>query len=35
VIPRTVAKGLAAAVSEAARGVSRELGARSWPGNPD
>jgi DNA-binding IclR family transcriptional regulator len=35
VIPRTVAKGLAAAVSEAARGVSRELGARSWPGHPD
>ena len=32
VIPRTVAKGLAAAVTEAARGVSRELGARSWPG---
>src|SRR4051795_10208755 len=31
-IPRTVAKGLAAAVTEAARGVSRELGARSWPG---
>jgi DNA-binding IclR family transcriptional regulator len=30
-IPRTVAKGLAAAVTEAARGVSRELGARSWP----
>jgi DNA-binding IclR family transcriptional regulator len=33
-IPRTVAKGLAAAVTEAARGVSRELGARSWPGAP-
>jgi DNA-binding IclR family transcriptional regulator len=33
-IPRTVAKGLAAAVTEAARGVSRELGARSWPGTP-
>ena len=31
-IPRTVAKGLAPAVTEAARGVSRELGARSWPG---
>jgi DNA-binding IclR family transcriptional regulator len=31
-IPRTVAKGLVAAVTEAARGVSRELGARSWPG---
>ena len=30
-IPRTVAKGLAAAVTEAARGVSRELGAPSWP----
>jgi DNA-binding IclR family transcriptional regulator len=33
-IPRTVAKGLAPAVTEAARGVSRELGARSWPGAP-
>ena len=33
-IPRTVAKGLVAAVTEAARGVSRELGARSWPGAP-
>jgi DNA-binding IclR family transcriptional regulator len=31
-IPRTVAKGLVAAVTEGARGVSRELGARSWPG---
>jgi len=30
-IPRSVAKGLVAAVTEAARGVSRELGARSWP----
>src|SRR4051794_39846997 len=34
VIPRTVAEGIAAAVSQAARGVSRELGARSWPGAP-
>jgi DNA-binding IclR family transcriptional regulator len=33
-IPRSIAKGLAAAVTEAARGVSRELGARSWPGVP-
>jgi DNA-binding IclR family transcriptional regulator len=33
-IPRTVAKGLPAAVTEAARGGSRELGARSWPSAP-
>jgi DNA-binding IclR family transcriptional regulator len=33
-IPRKIATGLAAAVSEAARGVSRELGARSWPARP-
>jgi DNA-binding IclR family transcriptional regulator len=32
IVPRGPAKGLAAAVTEAARGVSRELGARSWPG---
>jgi DNA-binding IclR family transcriptional regulator len=31
VLPRGPAKGLVAAVSEAARGVSRELGARRWP----
>jgi DNA-binding IclR family transcriptional regulator len=29
--PRALAKGVAAAVSEAARGVSRELGAARWP----
>jgi DNA-binding IclR family transcriptional regulator len=32
IIPRSPAKGLIAAVAEAASGVSRELGARSWPG---
>ena len=32
IVPRGPAKGLVAAVTEAARGVSRELGARSWPG---
>jgi DNA-binding IclR family transcriptional regulator len=31
IIPRGPAKGLAGAVAEAARGVSRELGARGWP----
>ena len=31
IFPRGLAKGLAAAVSEAARGVSRELGAPRWP----
>jgi len=31
VFPRELAKGLGAAVSEAARGVSRELGAPRWP----
>ncbi len=30
-LPRGPAKGLTAAVTEAARGVSRELGARHWP----
>ena len=30
-LPRGPAKGLTAAVTEAARGVSRELGARTWP----
>src|SRR3954451_15933512 len=30
-IPRAPAKGLSAAVIEAARGISRELGARRWP----
>jgi DNA-binding IclR family transcriptional regulator len=33
IIPRAPAKGLVAAVTEAARGVSRELGARTWPGS--
>jgi DNA-binding IclR family transcriptional regulator len=32
IVPRGPAKGLSAAVAEAARGVSRELGARGWPG---
>jgi DNA-binding IclR family transcriptional regulator len=33
IVPRGPAKGIVAAVTEAARGVSRELGARSWPGS--
>jgi DNA-binding IclR family transcriptional regulator len=32
VLPRGPARGLAAGVSEAARGISRELGSRRWPG---
>jgi DNA-binding IclR family transcriptional regulator len=32
IVPRGPAKGIVAAVTEAARGVSRELGARAWPG---
>ena len=31
IIPRGPARGISAAVAEAARGVSRELGARRWP----
>jgi DNA-binding IclR family transcriptional regulator len=31
ILPRTPSKATIAAVAEAARGVSRELGARSWP----
>jgi DNA-binding IclR family transcriptional regulator len=31
VFPKGLAKGIAAAVGEAARGVSRELGAPRWP----
>ena len=31
IFPKGLAKGLAAAVGEAARGVSRELGAPRWP----
>jgi DNA-binding IclR family transcriptional regulator len=31
IIPRGPARGVTAAVTEAARGVSRELGARRWP----
>ena len=31
IFPRGIARGLAAAVGEAARGVSRELGAPRWP----
>jgi DNA-binding IclR family transcriptional regulator len=30
-MPRGPAKGITAAVADAARGVSRELGARRWP----
>jgi DNA-binding IclR family transcriptional regulator len=32
ILPRGPARGLTAAVTEAARGISRELGARRWPG---
>jgi DNA-binding IclR family transcriptional regulator len=32
ILPRAPARGITAAVVEAARGVSRELGARRWPG---
>jgi DNA-binding IclR family transcriptional regulator len=32
IAPRGPPKGLVAAVAEAAAGISRELGARSWPG---
>ena len=32
ILPRGPARGLSAAVIEAGRGVSRELGARRWPG---
>jgi DNA-binding IclR family transcriptional regulator len=32
IVPRGPAKGLVSAVAEAAAGISRELGARSWPG---
>ncbi len=31
-MPRGPSKGLRAAVADAARGISRELGARRWPG---
>jgi DNA-binding IclR family transcriptional regulator len=34
ILPRGPARGVAGAVSEAARGVSRELGARRWPAAP-
>jgi DNA-binding IclR family transcriptional regulator len=34
ILPRGPARGMAAAVIEAARGVSRELGARRWPAEP-
>jgi DNA-binding IclR family transcriptional regulator len=33
ILPRGPARGLTAAVTEAARGISRELGARRWPGS--
>ncbi len=35
ILPRGPSKGLRAAVSDAARGVSRELGARRWPSSPE
>jgi DNA-binding IclR family transcriptional regulator len=35
ILPRGPARGLTSAVLEAARGVSRELGARRSPGPPD
>ena len=35
ILPRGPSKGLRAAVSDAARGVSRELGARRWPSAPE
>jgi DNA-binding IclR family transcriptional regulator len=34
ILPRGPARGIAAAVAEAAHGVSRELGARRWPAPP-
>jgi DNA-binding IclR family transcriptional regulator len=34
ILPRGPARGIAAAVTEAARGISRELGSRRWPGGP-
>ncbi len=34
ILPRGPAKGVTPAVTEAARGVSRELGARGWPAPP-
>jgi DNA-binding IclR family transcriptional regulator len=35
IMPRAPTKGLVAAVGDAARGISRELGARRWPGEPE
>ena len=35
IMPRGPSKGLRAAVVDAARGISRELGARRWPGVAD
>jgi DNA-binding IclR family transcriptional regulator len=34
ILPRGPARGVAGAVTEAARGISRELGSRRWPGTP-
>ena len=34
ILPRGPARGIAPAVTEAARGISRELGSRRWPGDP-
>ena len=31
IFPRGIARGMTAAVQEAARGISRELGAPHWP----
>ena len=35
IMPRGPSKGLRVAVADAARGISRELGARRWPGVPE
>jgi DNA-binding IclR family transcriptional regulator len=35
IMPRGPSRGLRAAVADAARGISRELGARRWPGAAD
>jgi DNA-binding IclR family transcriptional regulator len=34
ILPRGPARGIVGAVTEAARGISRELGSRRWPGSP-
>jgi DNA-binding IclR family transcriptional regulator len=35
IMPRGPTKGLRAAVADAARGISLELGARRWPREPE